>query len=223
MKKFTVFTMPFLFLLCGIFLPFQKSISQNLLVDGDFSTTTSLTPFFTDLPPLGVWSSWANDATGATFTTNIQNGVCSYAIENGGTNMFDVQLAQWGFQMTYNHRYRLSFDVKADAERDFGVFIGENEGSWTNLNPAYLRHATADWQTITIDIDVTAVFSLHKLSFEMGSQNIGMHFAHISLVDLGEIPVDKVVIASSFEHFFGCSDWDPNCDQTALTYNSSTG
>ena len=57
----------------------------------------------------------------------------------------------------------------------------------------------------------------------MGIQNIGMYFEHISLVDLGEIPIDKVVIAGNFEHAFGCSDWDPNCDQTALTYNSSTG
>jgi len=71
-------------------------------------------------------------------------------------------------------RYRLSFDIKADADRDFGVFIGENGGSWTNFNPSYLRHATVDWQTITIDIDATVIFPLHKLSFEMGIQNIGM-------------------------------------------------
>ena len=221
MKRILLITMPLL--LCGIFLPSKKSTAQDLLSDGDFSTTTSLTPYFSDPPPLNVWSSWGNDATGATFTSNIQNGICSYAISNPGTNMYDVQLAQWGFLLSWNHRYRLSFDVKADAERDFGVFIGENGGSWTNFNPSYLRHATVDWQTITIDIDVTVIFPLHKLSFEMGIQNIGMYFAHISLVDLGEIPVDKVVIAGNFEHVFGCSDWDPNCDQTSLTYNSSTG
>ena len=136
MRKIIVFTMPLL--LCGMFNPSKRSCAQNLLIDGDFSTTTILSPYFGDPPPLYAWSSWANDATGASFTANIQNGICSYAISNAGTNMYDVQLAQWGFLLTWNHRYRLSFDVKAAAERDFGVFIGENGGSWTNFNPSYL-------------------------------------------------------------------------------------
>ena len=159
MRKIIVFTMPLL--LCGMFNPSKRSCAQNLLIDGDFSTTTILSPYFGDPPPLYAWSSLANDATGASFTANIQNGICSYAISNAGTNMYDVQLAQWGFLLTWNHRYRLSFEVKADAERDFGVFIGENGGSWKNFNPSYLRHATVDWQTITIDIDVAELESRH--------------------------------------------------------------
>jgi hypothetical protein len=102
MRKFIVFAMPLL--LFGIFIPSKKSNSQNLLFDGDFSTTTSLGPYLGDPPPLYAWTSWANDATGASFTANIQNGVCSYAIDNAGTNMYDVQLAQWGFLLTWNHR-----------------------------------------------------------------------------------------------------------------------
>src|SRR5436190_23401652 len=155
-----------LLLLSGIFFPVEKGNSQNLLIDGIFSTTTSITPYYTDPPPLYMWLSWANYyGTGASFTTSVQNGVCSYFIDNPGTNMYDVQLSQYGFPLVLNHRYRLSFDVKADADRDFGVFIGEFQGSWTNLNPSYIRHATSDWQTIMIDLDATAVFDLHKLSF----------------------------------------------------------
>ena len=208
------------------FLMSQKSSSQNLLIDGNFSTTTSITPYYTDPPPLYMWLSWANYfGTGASFTTSVQNGgVCSYFIDNPGTNMYDVQLTQYGFPLVLNHRYRLSFDVKADADRDFGVFIGEFQGSWTNLNPSYARHATSNWQTITIDLDATAEFALHKLSFEMGIQKINMYFANISLIDLGPIPVNKVVIAGTFQNEPGCpGDWMPDCDNTALFYNASTG
>ena len=138
--------------------------------------------------------------------------------------MYDVQLMQWGFPLTLGHHYRLSFDVKADAERDFGVFIGQNGPPWTNLNLTYVRHATSDWRTMTIEFDAWAVFTLHKLSFEIGIQKINMYFANISLIDLGPIPVNKVAIVGTFQSELGCSyDWSFACDNTALTYNSSTG
>jgi pullulanase-like protein/SdrD B-like protein/type IX secretion system substrate protein len=209
-------------LLSGIFLPPGKGYSQNLLIDGSFSTTTSITPFFNDPPPLFQWAAFSSPQ--ASFTTNVQNGIVSYSINNPGAGFWEVQLDQFGFSLQLNHRYRLSFDVKADADRDFGVFIGQHGGIWANLNPSYIRHATVDWQTITIDINSIFVFPMYQLSFEMGTQAINMYFDNISLIDLGPIPIDKVVIAGTFQHGLGCAnDWDPNCDFTALTHNSSTG
>ncbi|HET9826189.1 MAG TPA: T9SS type A sorting domain-containing protein [Chitinophagaceae bacterium] len=74
-----------------------------MLIDGNFSTTTSIMPYYTDPPPLYMWLSWANYyGTGASFTTSIQNGVCSYFIDNPGTNMFDVQMTQYGFPLSLN-------------------------------------------------------------------------------------------------------------------------
>ena len=208
-----------LLLIGGILFPPKEGNSQNLLTDGNFSTTTSITPFYTDPPPLFQWASFRD--TSVSFTTSIQNGIVSYLIDNPGTFMWEIQLDQFGFSLQANHRYRLSFDVKADADRDFGVFLGEHGGSWTNLNPAYTRHATADWQTITIDVNSISVFAMYQLSFEMGGEKINTYFANISLIDLGPLPVR---IAGTFESELGCtSDWMPDCDNTALTYNSNTG
>ncbi|MGZ3924666.1 MAG: pullulanase X25 domain-containing protein [Flavisolibacter sp.] len=204
----------------------QNANSQNLLVDSTF-TGTSIPPYVNDPPPLNMWVSWVNPGTGASFTTGVLSGVCTYFIDNPGVNMYDVQLTQYGFPLILNHRHRLSFDVKADAERDFGVFLGEYgvfSGSWTNLNPTYTRHATTDWQTITIDVDATRSFAINKLSFEMGIQGINMSFRNVSLMDLGPIPLDRVVIAGTFESELGCpGDWMPDCNNAALTLNSSTG
>lgn len=207
----------------GVLLSMQRIAAQNLLVDSVFDT--SVTPYYTDPPPLNQWVSWANYyGTGASFTTSVKDGVCSYIIDNPGTNMFDVQLAQYGFNLKLNHRYRLSFGVKADQERDFGVFIGEFQGSWTNFNPSYTRHATSDWQSLTIDFDAMAVFSLHKLSFDMGIQKVNTYFKDVSLIDLGLAPLDKVVISGTFQDELKCAnDWMPDCGNTALTYNPSTG
>src|SRR5262249_9036329 len=46
---------------------------------------------------------------------------------------------------------------------------------------------------------------------------------NVSLIDLGPMPIDKVVIAGTFEHALGCNDWDPNCDFSALTLDDGTG
>lgn len=208
-----------LLLIGGTLFPPKEGSSQNLLTDGNFSTTTSITPFYTDPPPLFQWASFGD--TSVSFKTSIQNGIVSYLIDNPGFFLWEIQLDQFGFSLQSNHRYRLSFDVKADADRDFGVFLGEHGGSWTNLNPTYTRHATADWQTITIDVNSIFVFPMYQLSFEMGGQKTNMYFANISLIDLGPLPVR---IAGTFESELGCSsDWMPDCDNTALTYNSKTG
>ncbi len=197
--------------------------SQNLLADSGFNTTTSITAFYTDPVPYYTWSSWQN--AGTSINAAVETGVCHFYLSNAGSSLWEVQLAQWGFVLTQNMRYRLSFDVKADADRSFGVYAGENGGAWTNLNAAnYNQAATTNWQTKTMEFDATAVFALHKLSFEMGGQNIGMYFDNIVLRQIGPATAPLVTIAGNFQSELGCSgDWMPDCNTTALTYNSGTG
>jgi len=150
--------------------------SQNILTNGDFSNPASIAIFDFNQKPLNTWCTFVNN-----FTTEVSGGVCKYDIVDGGTNTYDIQLIQWGFPLELGKHYRLSFDVRADADRDFGVYIGEDEGWWMNLNPNYTQQATAIWETKTIEFDATSVFPLHKLSFEMGKSNIDMYFRNIML------------------------------------------
>ncbi|MBL7745570.1 MAG: T9SS type A sorting domain-containing protein [Chitinophagaceae bacterium] len=192
MKTFTIK----LFLLWGLIFSSLQGTAQNVLADGSFTTTAVITPYYTGTPPSGIWCSWLN--TGTVASPSVSGGVCTYAIANAGFQTWEVQLIQWGFPLIPGDRYRLTFDVRADANRNFGVYIGENEGLWTNLNAAnYLQQATTSWQTKTIEFNVTAAFTFHKLSFEMGSEITNMYFDNIMLQNIGPAPFPVIEIIGS--------------------------
>lgn len=181
--------------------------AQNILTDGSFSTTTSINTFTTDPPTPGIWFSWTNNDNAVNANASVVDGVCNYQIINSGIYTSDVQLAQWGFPLTQGHSYQLTFDVKANANRSFGVFLGEDGGGWTNLNANnYSQLATTDWQTITINFDATSVFAYHKLSFELGKANINMYFDNVDLEDMGLYPITVGIIGTSL------SGWDVDVD-----------
>jgi hypothetical protein len=176
-------------LILGImYLTISASQSQNILYDGDFSLTTEIIPFDTPTPPINTWAYWVNYyGNGSDANPMVVDEVCNFQIINAGSNTWDLQLAQWGFPLIQEHSYQLSFDVKADAYRSFGVYLGEDGGNYTNLigYDRYMYDATTEWQTITIEFEAFSVFPLHKLSFELGTNSTTMYFDNIVLTDLG--------------------------------------
>ncbi|WP_445386439.1 carbohydrate binding domain-containing protein [Robiginitalea sp. IMCC44478] len=168
-----------------IFLTLSTVHSQNLLTNGDFGLTTEIISNFDGPPPENVWISWLGDNAAA--NASIGNEQLHYQISNSGNQSFEVQLFQAGFTLKSGHTYKLSFDVKADANRTFGVFLGEYGGNWTSLLgfDNYTQNATTEWGTITIEFDVYTVFPTHKLSFEFGAIDASVYLDNVSLIDLG--------------------------------------
>jgi hypothetical protein len=196
------------FLVTGImFLAVPLSHAQNILTDGDFSTTTSIGSYFIGYPPANVWCTWQGGSANATAT--VVDGVCNYQIISPADLTYEIQLVQAGFPLEQGHSYRLSFDVKADANRTFGVFLGEDEGNWTDLlgYDRYSQNATTDWQTITLDFNASCVFAYHKLSFELGTININMYFDNVSLIDLGPYTPSVGILGTSVN-----GGWDVDVD-----------
>ena len=109
----------------------SQSYSQNILTDGDFSSTTEIASYTGGVGPANLWCTFQNAGTEANAT--IVAGVCNYQVVNAGYDTWEVQLIQWGFSLTPGHYYRLSFDVRADNDRWFGVYLGEDGGSWTSI------------------------------------------------------------------------------------------
>lgn len=159
--------------------------SQNILFDGDFSVTTEIIPFETYPPPINAWAYWVNLDNGSEANPTVVEGICNFQIIDPGVEMWNVQLAQWGFPLNLGNSCQLSFDVRADAYRYFGVFLGEEGGNYTNLigYDRYFNFATTEWQTITINIQTTSVFSLHKLSFELGTDMTTSYLDNVILQD----------------------------------------
>jgi len=162
--------------------------SQNVLTDGEFSSTNEIVNYDSPALPINQWAYWVNYwGNGSNANPIVVDGVCNFQILYAGTNTWDVQLAQWGFQLQQGHAYQLVFDVKADANRSFGVFLGENGGNYTNLigYDRYFYNATTEWQTISIEFEAFSVFPMHKLSFELGTDATTTYFDNIILTDLG--------------------------------------
>lgn len=182
--------------------------AQNILNDGNFSTTTVITTYFNQPGPDIVWYAWQN--SGINNTVAVVGGVCKYDVVTLGAqkNTYDIQLVQQGFPLMQGHTYRLSFDVKADANRSFGLFLGENGGSWTSLigYDKYTQFATTDWKTITIDFVTTSVFYSHKLSFELGAEQVVTYFDNVMLQDLGMAAPSIGILGTSL------MGWDVDID-----------
>ncbi len=168
-----------------LFFATQTSHAQNILLDGNFETTTEIISYSSGTAPANSWNSFKNSGVEANAT--VVDGVCDYQLTNAGIDAWEVQLEQAGFPLVSGDYYRLTFDVRADADRWFGLYLGEYGGSWTSLigYENYWQSATTSWKTISIDFQVKAVFDYHKFSCEIGGNNVSMYFDNIILEDLG--------------------------------------
>jgi len=177
--------------ICVILCTIITGCSPNILSNGDFSQTTDIISVNTQ--PAKIWSTYQDSDVNAKAT--IVNGICNYEIISSGNHTYEVQLTQGGFFLKPGHSYKFSFDVKADSNRTFGVFLGENGGNWTNLIGAnnYKQNATIEWRKISVKFDVFTVFPYHKLSFELGTRNTSILFDNVILIDLG---VKKQAVSS---------------------------
>ncbi|MFD2518233.1 pullulanase X25 domain-containing protein [Salinimicrobium flavum] len=196
--------------------------AQNLISDGDFSETTEIIPFDTPTP-LNTWAYRVNENSGAEANPSVVDGVAKIQILNPGYDYPDVQLTQVGFPLNQGHVYQLTFDVRADSDRYVRLFLGEEGGNAINLIESIYFYLSTGWQTISLQFEATSVFDLHKLSFEFGGNETTTYLDNVVLQDLGPAPPEKVVISGTFQNAMGCeTDWDANCEITALTFNSST-
>jgi hypothetical protein len=173
------------FLFGFILLTISRGHSQNIVTNGDFSDSSGIVTNYDGQPPANVWLTWHGENVDA--KASVVNQELHYQIFSSGNQKYEVQLLQAGFSLIPGHTYKLSFDVKADSDRTFGVFLGENGGNWTSLIGPYNyeQNATTQWTTISLEFDVYTVFPNHKLSFEFGTINTSVYLDNVSLIDLG--------------------------------------
>ncbi|MBW6536127.1 MAG: T9SS type A sorting domain-containing protein [Mariniphaga sp.] len=200
----------FTFLLGALLILYIGGVrAQNLLVDGDFSTTTEIFPDQGEnCTATPAWYYFTNLYNGVDALSAVEAEACRFSVNYGGYDTWEVQLMQWGFQLQLYHTYQLTFDVKADFERWFGVFLGEEQGNWTSLlgYNQYWQYATTEWQTISLEFTVNQVFPCHKFSLEIGGMSGNMYFDNIMLEDLGKLPVSIGILGTAVDN------WDVDVD-----------
>lgn len=187
--------------ICAVLFINDIGYAQNLVSNGDFSNTTDSITSFTSEPPVNIWSSFQESDVKAKAT--LLNGICNFEITSSGTNTYSLQLVQGGLSLEPGHSYKLSFDVKADSNRSFGVYLGENGGNWISLIGPNdrIQNATANWSNLSIEFDAYTAFPYHKLSFELGTINTSIYFDNVELIDLGAIKQSIGVELSSLDKY----------------------
>ncbi|TFH01257.1 MAG: hypothetical protein E4H13_05415, partial [Calditrichales bacterium] len=92
----------------------------NIIVNGDFSD--------------GV-NSWIWQIGGsASATLLIENGVNHIAVQNGGSQIYDVQLRQIGIPLIQGHKYTFEFDAWAGGPRIAEIKVGQEVDPYTNYS-----------------------------------------------------------------------------------------
>jgi glycosyl hydrolase family 44/carbohydrate binding protein with CBM4/9 domain/List-Bact-rpt repeat protein len=123
--------------------------AANLIVNGDFSGGTSgWTP-----------SAWSEDGT-AQGTATVQNGGLAYAVTNGATETWNVQIFQTAVPFIKGVTYTLSFEASASLARSIQVYA--NQGAFSK--PVTLGTAPMPY-SYTFVSDST---ESGKLSFDIG-------------------------------------------------------
>jgi len=92
----------------------------NLIVNGDFANN------------LDAWTWEVSGSASADIETT--DGICHFLIQNGGTEIYNVQLRQNGIPLLQGENYTFEFDAWADASRAVEIKVGQDVSPYTNYS-----------------------------------------------------------------------------------------
>lgn len=143
--------------------------ASNLIVNGDFSGGTSgWTP-----------SAWSEDGA-AQGTATVVNGGLSYAVTNGATETWNVQIFQNAVPFIKGATYTLSFEASASKARAIQVYA--NQGAFSK--PVTLGTTSAPY-SFTFVSDST---ESGKLSFDLGGTGTSGTTVYLDNVSIKAVP-----------------------------------
>ncbi len=132
----------------------------NFIYNGDFS----------EVEPLDDETNW--------FFLLFQNGEGSAEIkdntliitsEKEGDVDYSVQLVQPELPMIKGKKYRLTFDARADEERDIVVCVSAPTAGWIRYLPDTTETISTDWETYTYEFEMTEKNDPNgRLEFNLG-------------------------------------------------------
>lgn len=117
----------------------------------------------------------------------IKNGEIVITTDKCGTEEYSVQLVHPDLPMLQGHKYKVSFDIKADEARKCIVAVTAPNAGWIR----YLKDTTIDleteWKTFTFEFDMKNKDDNNgRLEFNMGKRG-GTATIHITNVRVEEI------------------------------------
>ena len=156
----------------------QGDATGNFIRNGDFSVAEDLTD---DVD----WKFLLfNEGEGS---AEIKDGEIVITTQKYGTEEYSVQLVQPDLPMLKGHKYRVTFDIRADEARKCIVCVSAPNAGWIRYLPDTLIDLTPEWQTYTFDFEMTEKDDNNgRLEFNMGKHG-DTATIHITNVRVEEI------------------------------------
>ena len=141
--------------------PFREALPDgNFIRNGNFAEAEDLTD---DVD----WKFLLfNDGEGA---AEIKDGEMIITSTNCGTEEYSVQLVHPDLPMRKGHKYKITFDIKADEARKCIVCVSAPNAGWIRYFPDTSIDLTTEWQTFEFEFDMTEKDDNNgRLEFNMG-------------------------------------------------------
>lgn len=120
-------------------------------------------------------------------TATIENGEIVITSTNCGTEEYSVQLVQPDLPMQKGHKYRVTFDIRADEARKCIVCVSAPNAGWIRYLPDTSIDVDTEWQTYVFEFEMTEKDDNNgRLEFNMGAHG-DTATLHITNVRVEEI------------------------------------
>ncbi len=133
----------------------------------------------------------------AVATGSLLDGEYAVSISNGGNNVWDIHLGQFGINMVKGQEYTVSFDAYAQAPRTISALIGKNSEPWTVYHDARIFSLTSAKQRYTYSFIMNNTSDNQaRFGFDIGQSAIDVFFDNIRVssgttpVNISEIPTE---------------------------------
>ena len=156
----------------------EADASGNFIRNGDFSVAEDLDDD-TDWKFLLFY-----EGEGA---AEIKDGEIIITSTNCGTEEYSVQLVQPDLPMIKGHKYRVTFDIRADEARKCIVCVSAPNAGWIRYLPDTSIDVDTEWQTYTFEFEMKEKDDNNgRLEFNMGAHG-DTATIHITNVRVEEI------------------------------------
>ncbi|MDE6086947.1 MAG: cellulase family glycosylhydrolase, partial [Oscillospiraceae bacterium] len=118
------------------------------------------------------WSSWVDSTGGASAEVTYQKNGISIAVENGGVNPWDAQIAYKNIQLEQGATYRLAFDYSATVAVTSDGNVMQNHDNYLPYHTVNL-HYTPEIQHMECEFTMTAPTDKNcEIAFNCGSKDM---------------------------------------------------
>ncbi|MBP5492700.1 MAG: family 16 glycosylhydrolase [Clostridiales bacterium] len=117
----------------------------------------------------------------------IKDGMIVISSTNCGTEEYSVQLVQPDLPMRKGHKYKITFDIKADEDRDCIVCVSAPNAGWIRYFPDTVIEFGTEWQTFEFEFDMTEKDDNNgRLEFNMGKRG------HTATIYITNVRVEEI-------------------------------